>query len=232
MIKIRRGIERGQTRLDWLDSKHTFSFGDYMDPVHESFRALRVINEDWVGPNSGFGMHPHRDMEIITYVVQGSLEHRDSLGTGSVIHAGKVQRMTAGTGILHSEFNPSEAEPVHLLQIWIYPEKRGLKPAYEEKSIAENGQSGKFHLIASRDGRDNSLTVHQDVDLKAAELAQGEELNYRLAPGRHAWVQLVRGKLDLNGQRLAAGDGASVSDTTDLSFKADEPSEVLVFDLA
>src|SRR5262245_3823663 len=146
MIKVRRSNERGQTRLDWLDSKHTFSFGDYFDPAHASFRSLRVINDDWVAPNSGFGMHPHRDMEIITYVVEGALEHRDTLGTGSVIRAGDVQRMTAGTGIFHSEFNPSEAEPVHLLQIWIYPEKRGLKPGYEEKSLAESATPGKFRL--------------------------------------------------------------------------------------
>jgi redox-sensitive bicupin YhaK (pirin superfamily) len=232
MITIRPANARGTTRLDWLDSKHTFSFSDYFDPAHESFRSLRVINEDWIGPDSGFGMHPHRDMEILTYVVQGSLEHRDTLGTGSVIRAGDVQRMTAGTGIWHSEFNSSKAEPVHLLQIWIHPEKRGLTPGYEQKSIPEKDKSGQFRLIASRDGRDGSLTVHQDVGLRAAELAKGDVLNYRLAPGRYAWVQLVRGGLDLNGQRLTAGDGASVSDTAELKFKTDEPSELLLFDLA
>jgi redox-sensitive bicupin YhaK (pirin superfamily) len=232
MITIRPANARGQTRLDWLDSKHTFSFGDYFDPAHESFRALRVINEDWIGPDSGFGMHPHRDMEIITYVVQGSLEHRDTVGTGSVIRAGDVQRMTAGTGIWHSEFNPSKVEPVHILQIWIHPEKRGLAPGYEEKSLADKDKSGRFGLVASRDGRDNSLTIHQDAELRAAVLGKGERLNYELASGRHAWVQLVRGALTLNDQRLTAGDGASVSDTTELIFKADEPSELLLFDLA
>ncbi len=230
MISIRRGNERGQTRIDWLDSRHSFSFGDYYDPAHMGFRSLRVINEDWVAPGSGFGMHPHRDMEIITYVLDGSLEHRDSLGTGSVIQPGEVQRMTAGTGIRHSEFNPSEKTPVHLLQIWLLPEKNGLTPAYEQKNFSENGHA--LQLLASYDGRDGAVKIHQDVDLFAGRLKEGERIGRRLQPGRHGWVQITRGEVSLNGQRLLAGDGAALSDDPGIEVAAAKPAEFLLFDLA
>jgi len=230
MINIRRNNERGQTRLDWLDSKHSFSFGDYYDPRNLGFRSLRVINEDWIAPGSGFGMHPHRDMEIITYVLNGSLEHRDSLGTGSVIQPGEVQRMTAGTGIRHSEFNPSEKTPVHLLQIWLLPEKKGLTPTYEQKSFSANGHS--LQLLAARDGRDGALRIYQDVDLFAGRLKDGEVIHHRLRPGRHGWVQVTKGEVNLNSQRLMAGDGAGLSDEPTVDIKTRQPAEFLFFDLA
>src|SRR5260370_32730520 len=230
MIHIRPGNERGQSRLDWLDSRHSFSFGDYYDPANMGFRSLRVINDDWVGAGGGFGMHPHRDMEIITYVLDGSLEHRDSLGTGSVIQLGEVQRMTAGTGIRHSEFNPSEKTPVHLLQIWLLPEKKGLTPAYEQKSFSANGHG--LELVAARDGRDGAVTIHQDVDLFACRLKEGERIQHRVQPGRHGWVQITRGEVSLNGQRLTAGDGAALSDEPAVEVTAAKPAEFLLFDLA
>lgn len=218
----------------WLSSRHTFSFADYYDPRYMGFRALRVINEDWVQPSEGFDTHPHRDMEIITYVLDGALEHKDSLGTGSVIRPGEVQRMTAGTGVLHSEFNHSKTSPVHLLQIWLLPEKRGLKPSYEQKNFPVSEREGKLRLIASHDGRDGSVTVNQDVELYAGILAPGEKASKSLAPGRHAWIQLASGRLSLNGEELQAGDGVAVSDETKLDFMAGagEKSEFLVFDLA
>src|SRR5437763_15039572 len=232
MITLRPSDARGRTETGWLDSRHTFSFGDYYDPAHVNFRSLRVVNEDWVTPGTGFGTHPHRDMEIITYVVEGALQHRDSLGTGSVIRPGEVQRMTAGSGITHSEYNPSRAEPVHFLQIWILPERQGLAPGYEQRAFPAAELQGRLRLVAARDGRDGSVTVHQDVRLLAARLAPGEEIVHSLAPGRHAWLQVVRGALVLNGTTLAAGDGAAVIDDARLALTASAPSQLLLFDLA
>jgi quercetin 2,3-dioxygenase len=232
MITLRPAKQRGRTAINWLDSRHTFSFGDYYDPDHMGYRSLRVINDDRVAPGGGFGRHPHRNMEIVTYVLEGALEHRDSLGTGSVIGAGDVQRMTAGTGIYHSEFNPSEAEPVHFLQIWLMPEELNLRPGYEQRSAAELAGGGPLRLLASRDGRDGSVTVHQDVGLFAARLGAGEAVTHRLRPGRGAWVQVTRGAVGLNGQMLWAGDGAAVEDEAELRLSATEPAEALVFDLA
>jgi redox-sensitive bicupin YhaK (pirin superfamily) len=194
------------------------------------FRSLRVINDDRVGAGGGFGMHPHRDMEIITYVLEGSLEHKDSLGTGSVIQPGEVQRMSAGTGIRHSEFNPSEKTPVRLLQIWLLPEKQGLKPGYEQKSFPANGDG--LRLLASRDGRDDAVTIHQDVDLFAGRLTAGAKMRHALKPGRHAWIQMTKGEILLNGQRLKDGDGAALSDEPSMEIAAANPAEFLLFDLA
>jgi len=196
------------------------------------FRSLRVVNEDRVQPGGGFPTHGHRDMEIVTYVVEGALEHKDSLGTGSVIRPGEVQRMTAGTGVTHSEYNPSRTEPVHFLQIWILPERQGLAPGYEQRAFPAAEMQGRLRLVAARDGRDGSVTVHQDVRLLAARLAPGEEIVHSLAPGRHAWLQVVRGALVMNGTMLAAGDGAAVSDEARLALTASAPSELLLFDLA
>jgi quercetin 2,3-dioxygenase len=231
MITIRPAADRGQTKLDWLDSRHSFSFGDYYDPAHNQFRSLRVLNDDWVAPGTGFGMHPHRDFEIMTYVVSGALEHKDSLGTGAVVRPGEVQRMTAGTGVLHSEFNPSATEPVHLLQIWLTPERRGLKPGYEQKAFPESDRRGHWRLVASHDGRDGSVTIHQDADVCATLLEPGESATYSLSPGRHAWVQVARGAATLNGRPLVAGDGAAVSEEP-LKIVATESAELLLFDLA
>ncbi len=232
MIDIRHAEERGRTAIDWLDSWHSFSFNDYYDPRHMGFRSLRVINDDRVAPAAGFGAHPHRDMEIITYVMSGALEHRDSLGSGEVLRPGEVQRMTAGTGIRHSEFNPLPTEPVHLLQIWLLPERRGLTPSYEQKAFPEAERRGRWRLVASRDGRDGAVTVHQDVDLYATLLEPGETATHALRPGRHAWVQVARGAVTLNDRPLKAGDGAAVSEEAALTVRATEPAELLLFDLA
>jgi hypothetical protein len=232
MITVRPAAERGQTRLDWLDSRHSFSFGDYYDPAHSQFRSLRVLNDDKVAPGTGFGMHPHRDFEILTYVVSGALEHKDSLGTGAVVRPGEVQRMTAGTGVLHSEFNPSESEPVHLLQIWLTPERRGLTPGYEQKAFSETDRRGRWKLVASHDGRDGSVTVRQDAELYAALLAPGETATHTFRNSRHGWLQVARGSVTLNGKPLTAGDGAAVSDEARLTVSATQPAEVLLFDLA
>jgi redox-sensitive bicupin YhaK (pirin superfamily) len=232
MITIRPAKERGRTAIDWLDSWHSFSFGDYYDPDHMGFRSLRVINDDRVAPGSGFGMHPHRDMEIVTYVLDGSLQHRDSLGTGSVIRPGEVQRMSAGTGILHSEYNPSPTEAVRLLQIWLLPERRGLKPGYEQRDFPAAQRQGRLRLVASPDGRDESVTIHQDADIHAALLGPGDRVAHRLRPGRHAWLQVARGSVTLNGKPLREGDGAAVSDEPGVEIAAEGPGEVLLFDLA
>lgn len=232
MITRRPSGERGHAQHGWLDSHHTFSFSDYHDPKHMGFRALRVINEDRVAPGKGFGTHPHRDMEIISYVLDGALEHRDSMGTGSVIRPGDVQRMSAGTGVTHSEFNASRTDPVHFLQIWILPEKASLPPSYEQKSFSSEERRNRLRLVASRDGGEGAVTVHQDVALYAAVLDPSASVTHRLAPGRHAWVQVARGAVDVAGQRLAAGDGAAISDEAEITLQAGEPSEVLVFDLA
>jgi redox-sensitive bicupin YhaK (pirin superfamily) len=231
VIKIRLAGERGQTALAWLDSRHTFSFGDYYDPAHMGFGTLRVINDDRVAPGAGFGTHPHRDMEIITYVLEGALEHRDSLGTGSVISAGDTQRMTAGTGILHSEFNASSTDPVHLLQIWILPENRGLEPGYEQRAIPLEEKRGRLRLIASHDGRDNSVLIHQDADVYASVLEAGERVSHRLRGGRKAWVQVATGEVLLGQQTLQSGDGAALEEEDGLVLTGKQSAEVLVFDL-
>ncbi len=231
MITVRPGRERGHTEIDWLDSYHTFSFDRYYDPRHMGFRDLRVINEDRVAPATGFGMHGHRDMEILTYVLAGALEHRDSAGHHSPLRPGEIQRMSAGTGIRHSEYNVSNTEPVHLLQIWILPEREGLSPSYEQRAFTFDGNA-KWRLLAAPTGRDGIVLIHQDVNLYAARLAPGQPLSYRLPPGRHAWVQVARGKVTLPGTPLEAGDGAAVSEEENLTFRAEEPSEVLLFDLA
>ena len=232
MIQVRRSDERGRSEHGWLDSRHTFSFADYQDPRHMGFRQLRVINEDRVQPAHGFPTHAHRDMEIVSYVLEGALEHKDSMGNGSIIRPGDVQRMSAGTGVMHSEYNPSDAEPVHFLQIWILPERQGLPPGYEQRAFPAPEKAGKLRLVASRTGREGSVTVHQDVDLFAAALAPGAAVAHRLRAGRHAWVQVARGAVAVNGVALGQGDGAAVSDETTVELRASRPSEVLLFDLA
>lgn len=231
MITVRLADERGKSDLGWLDSRHTFSFAEYYDPHQLGFSALRVINDDRVAPGRGFGTHPHRDMEIISYVLEGAIEHKDSLGTGSTILPGDVQRMTAGTGVRHSEFNPSKTEPVHFLQIWILPEKTGLAPSYEQRTFPPDETKGKLRLVASRQGRDGSVTVHQDVQLFAGKLAKGERASVDLSPGRKAWVQVASGAVSVNEHRLGEGDGAAVEREKQLEIVASGPSEVLVFDL-
>jgi quercetin 2,3-dioxygenase len=232
MITLRPSHERGHTTLSWLDSAHTFSFNNYFDTRHMGFRQLRVINDDWVKPGAGFGTHSHRDMEIITYVLEGALEHRDSTGNGSVIRPGDVQRMSAGTGISHSEYNPSHTAPVHLLQVWILPGRRGLEPGYEQRSFALAELRHQWRLIAARDGRDEAVTVHQDVDVWATWLEPGEQVSYPLRPSRHAWLQVASGGVALNGTALKVGDGAAVSETATLDVIASDRSELLLFDLA
>ena len=232
MITLRRSDERGLTRLKWLDSRHTFSFDQYYDPAHMGYRSLRVINEDRVGPGGGFPTHPHRDMEILTYVLEGALEHRDSMGNGSLIRPGEVQRMSAGTGITHSEYNASKTEPVHLLQIWLLPRTQGIRPSYQQQPIEFEGDVPGFRLIASPDGRDGSVQIHQDAELLAARLKPGQTAAHALRPGRHAWVQVARGQVALNGQTLAAGDGAAVGQESEIRIEAQEAAEVLLFDLA
>lgn len=231
MIQIRRAEDRGPTRIDWLDSKHSFSFGEYYDPQHMGFGPLRVINEDRVIPGAGFHPHGHRDMEIISYVLDGALEHKDSIGTGSVIRPGDVQRMSAGSGIRHSEFNHSDSEPVHFLQIWIVPEARNLEPGYEQKAFAEREKRGKLKLVGSRDGRDGSITIHQDVAMYAGLFDRGESESFELAADRAAWVQVARGQVKLNEQPLEAGDGASITDLQQLEIEGLDDAEVLLFDL-
>ena len=232
MIKIRRSNERGHIEHGWLDTFHTFSFGDYYDTDYEGFRSLRVINEDYVEAANGFGKHPHRDMEIITYVVEGELEHNDSMGNGSIIRPGDVQRMSAGRGIIHSEKNPSKEQRVHLLQIWILPEKIGIEPGYEQKHFADHEKKNRLRMVASRDGKDGSVTIHQDARLYSGILESNVELEHRLAVGRHAWIQVIKGEVLLNGNSLNSGDGAAVSEETALKLKAKSPAELLVFDLA
>lgn len=231
MIVKRPSNERGHANFGWLDSYHTFSFANYYDPQHMSFRSLRVINEDRVAGGGGFDTHPHRDMEIVTYVLSGALQHRDSLGNSEVIKAGDVQRMTAGAGIQHSEFNYSPIEPVHLLQIWLMPEKKGLRPGYEQKSIL-GLQPGNWTAVAAKEPGEGTLKIHQDVTLSAGKLTADKGLNYTLAPGRHAWVQVVEGPITLNGVTLEAGDGAAVSEEQALSFSAKDKGHLLLFDLA
>lgn len=231
MFEIRRSDERGAFDHGWLDTRHTFSFADYHDPRFMGFRALRVINEDVVAPGRGFGTHSHRDMEIITYVLSGGLRHDDSMGNGSVIRPGDVQRMSAGTGVRHSEVNASDDEPVHFLQIWILPERRDLTPGYEQKHFDRDDLRGGFRLVASPEGRDGSVTLHQDVRLYSA-LLDGERAEIELDEGRYAWVQVARGEVELNGERLLQGDGAAMRDERTLKITNAREAEVLLFDLA
>lgn len=233
MIQIRPAKERGHANHGWLDTYHTFSFSDYYDPSFMGFRSLRVINEDWVKPGHGFPTHPHRDMEIITYVLEGELAHKDSMGTGSVIRPGEIQKMSAGTGIRHSEYNHSKTDPVHLLQIWIVPEKEGLKPMYEQKTIPAEEKQGKLRLLASPKSGNGAVTLFQDAKLYATELKSGETVEYTLNNGRYAWLQVARGTVSLNGKELKAGDGAAVAQEPKLEINGvGGQSEVLLFDLA
>ena len=231
MIAIRHAKDRGVANFGWLDSRHTFSFGQYHDPEHMGFGPLRVINEDRVRPGAGFDTHGHRDMEIISYVLEGALEHKDSIGTGSVIRPGEVQVMSAGTGIRHSEFNHSDKEPVHFLQIWVLPDRQGLPPRYDQKTFAEAEKRGRLRIVASPDGRDGSVVIHQDAEIFASLLAPGAQVTHTLRPGRRGWVQAVRGAIEINGETLNAGDGAAVSPEPTLAVTAREDAEILLFDL-
>ena len=233
MIIIRPAQERGHAKFGWLDSKHTFSFGSYYDPNQMGFSSLRVINEDRVQPGQGFGTHSHKDMEIISYVLQGELEHKDSIGNGSVIQPGDVQRMSAGTGIAHSEFNASDTDPVHFLQIWIQPERAGIQPGYEQKNFSLEEKRGKFKLVASPDGRYGSITIHQDANLYVAVLNKGDRVNYPTDNNRSLWLQIARGSAEINGQTLQAGDGAAITKETNIELATTiDDTEILLFDLA
>lgn len=230
MINVRKSADRGHFQADWLDSRHTFSFDTYHDPAHMGFRALRVINEDRVAPGTGFPLHPHRDMEILTFILSGALEHQDDLGHREIIRAGQVQRITAGTGIRHSEVNPSADEDVHLLQIWIFPEAKGLPPSYETRRFGADDAG--LRLLACRDGRQGSAVVHQDVSLYAGTLSADGRLTHHLSPGRHAWLQVTEGELSLNGTILTTGDGGAVSEEAALHLHARSKSDFILFDLA
>ncbi len=232
MIAIRPSSQRGHFKADWLDTRHTFSFDTYYDPKHMRFRSLRVINEDHVAAGRGFPMHHHANMEVITIIVSGRLKHEDDAGHSAVVAPWEVQRFSAGSGIRHSEFNPSETEEVHLLQIWILPEKEGLTPSYEQKRFSPERFEGKLALIASRDGRDDSVTVHQDVSIFRGELNPVNETKYAIAAGRHVWLQVISGELEVNGETLRAGDGAAISDERELHLNAKEKTSILLFDLA
>ncbi|HEX4545789.1 MAG TPA: pirin family protein [Candidatus Acidoferrum sp.] len=232
MMEIRKSEERGHANHGWLDSHFTFSFADYFDPQHVQFRTLRVMNDDRVAGGSGFPTHPHRDMEIVTYVLAGALEHRDSMGNGSVIKPGDVQYMSAGSGVEHSEFNASKTEPVHLYQIWMLPAKKGLPPAYDQKNFSEAEKRGKLRLVASPDGRDGSVKIRQDNQLYVTLLGNGESVRHELKPDRHAYVQVARGSVKLNGTKLDAGDGAGISSEKAVELTGVSDAEVLLFDLA
>ena len=231
-FNIRRANQRGHADHGWLKTHHTFSFADYYDPEQMSFRSLRVMNEDFVAPGQGFGMHGHKDMEIVTYVLEGELQHRDSMGNGEVLRPGEFQHMSAGTGIRHSEFNPSKTEPVHLYQIWLLPEKPGLTPSYSQKAFPAKGRQDRWQIVASRDGRDGSLVINQDATIELANFSAGAKLVKELAPKRHGWLQVLRGAAMLNGTPLSTSDGAAISEETRLSLEAREPAEVMLFDLA
>ena len=232
MITTRLSDDRGRANFGWLDSRHTFSFGDYYDATHMGFGPLRVINEDRVKPGQGFGTHGHRDMEILSYVLEGALEHKDSIGTGSVIRPDDVQIMSAGTGIRHSEFNPSPDQPVHFLQIWVIPDRDGITPCYAQKTFPAGDKRGRLLLVGSSDGRDGSVVIHQDVELLSSILGSGEEVRRRFLPRREGWVQVVRGAIEVNGRPLSAGDGAAIEDESEVSFRGSrDSSEFLLFDL-
>ena len=232
MYAVRRSDERGHADHGWLDSRHTFSFADYYDPAHMGFRALRVINEDHVAAGRGFGAHPHRDMEILTYVVSGAVQHADSMGNRAVVRPGEIQRMTAGTGVTHSEINPSPAEDLHLLQIWIQPDRRGHEPGYEQVRFADRDRNGRLVQLAAREPEQGAVRIHQDVSLYAAALERGATIEHALAPGRHAWLQIVDGDVEVAGHLLRAGDGLAVSDESAITMTGVEPAEILLFDLA
>jgi quercetin 2,3-dioxygenase len=232
MITIRKAEERGHAEHGWLDSYHTFSFADYYDPEHMGFRSLRVINEDRVQAGQGFGTHPHRDMEIISYVLEGALQHKDSMGTGSTIRPGDVQRMSAGTGVTHSEFNGSKNDLVHFLQIWLLPGQRGIAPSYEQKAFTAEDKQGRLRVVAAPDARDGSLTIHTDAVVYGGIFDAGQVAELKLAKGRHAWVQVARGKAKVGGRELRAGDGAALSDEPLVRIEGVDRAEVLVFDLA
>ena len=232
MIHVRKSADRGHADHGWLDTYHTFSFALYMDPQHTRFRALRVMNEDWVAPGQGFGEHPHEDMEIVTHVLEGALEHRDSMGNGAVLRPGEFQRMSAGTGITHSEFNPSATESTHLYQIWLFPERKGITPGYEQKTFAEAGRHNRLQLVASRDAAEGSLLIHQDARIYLSMINAGNLVTCELAAARHAWLQVLRGSVSLNGQPLQPGDGAAVSEETRLQIQATTDAEIMLFDLA
>ena len=232
MIRIRRGAQRGSTQLPWLDGRHTFSFGGYHDPQHVRFGTLRVINEDVVAPGGGFDTHPHNDMEIVTIVLEGALRHADSMGNGSIIRPGEVQRMTAGTGVTHSEHNDSATDPVHLLQIWLFPERHGLPPSYEQTAFDVAGRPGQWVLVASRDGRDGSVTIHQDAALHRACVPAGSGLTAEIADGRRAWLHIVAGTVRLGEETLEAGDAAAIERTNSVAMRAESDADLLLFDLA
>jgi quercetin 2,3-dioxygenase len=232
MIAIRKANERGVTTLDWLDSRHTFSFGNYYHPNHMGFQSLRVINDDRIAPNAGFGTHPHNNMEIISYVLEGVLEHKDSMGNGSIIRPGEVQRLSAGTGITHSEFNPSKDNAVQLLQIWFVPDTTNVEPGYAQQSYSEQEKRGRFQLLASKLGRDSSVSLHQDVDMSVALISESEEVDYAIAAGRAAWVQVARGQVSMNHHELKTGDDAAISDERLLQFRHGQGAEVILFDIA
>jgi redox-sensitive bicupin YhaK (pirin superfamily) len=231
-LRVRKAGERGRTDWGWLDSRHTFSFGEYYDASHMGFRSLRVINDDRVNAGEGFGTHGHADMEILSYVLEGALAHKDSMGTGSVIRPGEIQMMRAGTGITHSEYNASRTDPVHFLQIWIVPDERGLAPAYGQHPVDREAARRGFALLASKDGRDGSLQIHQDVDLWLALVEKDERRELGLRPGRHVWVHVARGSVEVNGTPLTAGDGAAVSGAEAVTLAGGDSAEVLIFDLA
>jgi redox-sensitive bicupin YhaK (pirin superfamily) len=232
MIQVRRSGDRGHADHGWLNTYHTFSFGSYMDPEHTRFRSLRVMNEDWIAPGQGFGTHPHRDMEIVTYVLEGALEHRDSMGNGEVLRPGEFQRMSAGTGIEHSEFNPSETEPTHLYQIWLFPERKGIEPSYEQKQFAQNGRHNRLQLVASPDGAEGSLRIHQDARIFLSQLDAGKQVTWEPARGRSAWLQVLQGSVEVNDQPLQTSDGAAISDQDQLQIKGTTDSQIMLFDLA
>jgi redox-sensitive bicupin YhaK (pirin superfamily) len=231
MLTVRHAEERGSTSFGWLDSRHTFSFGHYYDPQFMGFGSLRVINEDRVKPNQGFDTHGHQDMEIISYVLEGALEHKDSMGTGSIIRPGDVQRMSAGTGVRHSEFNASASEPVHFLQIWVLPERQGLAPSYQQQAFSDETKRGQLKLVGSRDGRADSITIHQDINLYATVLGDGETVTHQLAVDRKGWLQVVRGSVKINGKQLTAGDGVAMDAGNAITLTGVSDTEVLLFDM-
>ncbi|WP_397568146.1 pirin family protein [Schlesneria sp. T3-172] len=231
MLQIRKSNDRGHANHGWLNTYHTFSFASYRDPRHMGFRSLRVMNEDWVAPGQGFGTHPHQDMEIVTYVLEGALEHKDSMGNGEVLRPGEFQRMTAGTGITHSEFNPSPTEPVHLYQIWLFPSEKGLEPSYEQRRFPESDRHNKLQLVASPSGEHGSLLIHQDARIYLGNLDKESQIHQQFASGRHAWLQVLRGSVTVNGQHLETSDGVAVSDEAELAIQAAENAEIMLFDL-
>jgi quercetin 2,3-dioxygenase len=232
MLTIRRAKDRGHFNHGWLDTYHTFSFADYYDPKHVHFRALRVMNEDRVAPGQGFGTHPHRDMEIVTYVLEGALEHRDSMGNGEVLRPGEFQRMSAGSGITHSEFNPSKSELVHLYQVWLLPEQKGITPSYEQKAFLDDALTGRLRIVASPNGEEGSLKINQDARIYLSKLPAGAMARHAMPANRHAWLQVLRGTVALNGQTVEVGDGVAASDEAALDIRATSDAEIMLFDLA